>query len=65
MNNLLLSLYIRFRNLMESEQGQDMVEYSLTVALIAFAAVAGSQHLATGISASYTHLSTKLGGFVS
>jgi Flp pilus assembly pilin Flp len=42
-----------------------MIEYSLTVALIAFAAVASSRGLAGGISTSYSHLSTKLGGFIS
>jgi Flp pilus assembly pilin Flp len=65
MNNLFLNLYIRLQILMDREDGQDMIEYSLTVALIAFAAVASSQHLAGGISTSYSHLSTKLGAFIS
>jgi Flp pilus assembly pilin Flp len=65
MNNLFLNLYIRFQILMDREDGQDMIEYSLTVALSAFAAVASSRGLAGGISTSYSHLSTKLGGFIS
>jgi len=34
MNNLFLSLYVRLQNLMTREEGQDLVEYALLVALI-------------------------------
>jgi hypothetical protein len=33
MNNLLLNLYVRFQLLMDGEDGQDMAEYALVVAL--------------------------------
>ena len=64
MNNLFLNLYIKFQILMDSEDGQDMVEYALVVALIAFAAVAGLKGLAGGINSTYISLSSKLGSAV-
>jgi len=41
MNNLLLKLYVKFQDLASREEGQDLVEYALVVALIAFGATAG------------------------
>jgi pilus assembly protein Flp/PilA len=64
MNNFFLNLYIRFQILMDREDGQDMVEYALVVALIAFAAVAGLKGLAGGISSTYSNISSKLGSAV-
>ena len=33
MNNLFLKLYVKFQELKNNEEGQDMVEYALVVAL--------------------------------
>ena len=41
MNNMLLKLYVKFQDLKNNEDGQDLVEYALVVALIAFGATAG------------------------
>jgi pilus assembly protein Flp/PilA len=65
MNNLYLSLYIKFQILMDSEDGQDMVEYALVVSMIAFAAVAGMKGLAGGINTAFSNLSSKLGTDIS
>ncbi len=65
MNNLFLNLYVKFQILMDREDGQDMVEYALAVALIALAATASTRSLAQGISTSYNHLSTKLAANIS
>ena len=43
------------------EQGQDLVEYALVVALIAFGAVTGMKNLAGGIATAFTHINTALG----
>ena len=43
MNTLLLKLYTKFQELKNNEQGQDMVEYALVVALIALAATVAMQ----------------------
>jgi pilus assembly protein Flp/PilA len=42
------------------EEGQDLVEYALVVALIAFAATAGMHTFANAINAEFVTLSTAL-----
>jgi pilus assembly protein Flp/PilA len=64
-NNLFLKLYIKFQILRDSEEGQDMVEYALVIALIAFAAVAGIKGLAGGINLTFNNISNKLGTDIS
>jgi pilus assembly protein Flp/PilA len=44
------------KNLFLNEDGQDLVEYALVVALIALAATAGMQTLATDISNAFTSI---------
>ena len=53
------SLRATLKNLMK-EEGQDLVEYALVVALIAFAATAGMKTLANNINATFSNLSTSL-----
>ena len=60
MNNMFLKLYIKFQDLKNSEQGQDLVEYALVVALIAFGAVTGMSPLATGINTAFSKISSTL-----
>jgi pilus assembly protein Flp/PilA len=45
------------------EDGQDLVEYALVVALIAFAATAGMKTLASGINTAFTHINTVVGNY--
>jgi pilus assembly protein Flp/PilA len=59
MNNLLLKLHIAIQNL-RKEEGQDLVEYALVVALIAFAATAGMNTLAGDINSAFKQLGTAL-----
>ena len=47
------------------EEGQDLIEYALVVALIALAATAGMQSLATSINNAFTKVGTKLTSYVS
>ncbi len=49
--------------LVEQEDGQDLVEYALVVAMISFAATAGMKALATGINTAFTHINTVLGNY--
>ena len=46
MNNLFLTLYVKLQNLMNREEGQDLVEYALLVCLVALAAIAGVNKVA-------------------
>lgn len=53
-------LYLFVRNLLAREEGQDLVEYALVVALIAFGAIAGMGFLATGINNAFSGIATTL-----
>jgi pilus assembly protein Flp/PilA len=53
-------LYCKMQNLMLREDGQDLIEYALVVALIAFAATAGMNTLAADINAAFTGIGTQL-----
>jgi pilus assembly protein Flp/PilA len=56
------TLYSRMQRLIVREEGQDLIEYALVVALIAFAAVAAMQALAVDINGVYTGIGTTLTG---
>lgn len=57
---MFLNLYIKFQNLLSREEGQDLVEYALIVALIALAATAGMNTLASAINNGFSTLGTTL-----
>ena len=44
----------------DEEAGQDLIEYALVVALIAFAATVGMGSVATGINDAFGKISSKL-----
>jgi len=60
MKGMLLNLYVKFQDLRDHEEGQDMVEYALVVTLIAFGATAAFSSLAGGISTAFSNLSSKI-----
>jgi pilus assembly protein Flp/PilA len=64
MNNLLIKLHIKFRELTSREEGQDMVEYALVVGLIAFGATGASKFLAAGLSTAFSNISSNLASYV-
>jgi Flp pilus assembly pilin Flp len=64
MNNFLLNVYSRLRSL-RHEHGQDMIEYVLVAALIALAATAGMNTVASGINTALTNIGTKLTNYTS
>jgi pilus assembly protein Flp/PilA len=53
-------LYLKLSSLLEREEGQDLVEYALVVALIAFGAIAGMQFLAGGLNNAFSTIATVL-----
>jgi pilus assembly protein Flp/PilA len=61
MNNLLLKLYVKFLELKDDDEGQDMVEYALVVALIALAAVSSMQHVGTALTNRFNSISSAVG----
>jgi pilus assembly protein Flp/PilA len=60
MNNYFLALYVKFQNLMSREEGQDLVEYALLVALIALAAITGVSKVATAVNSVFSNISSSL-----
>ena len=65
MNILILKSHLMLQNLARREEGQDLVEYALVVALIAFGATAGMNSLASGLNQAFQGISSTLGGYVS
>lgn len=58
---LYISLVVsRLMNLVSDEEGQDLIEYALIVALIALGATAGMNTLAGAINTGFTNLGTTL-----
>ena len=57
-------LFVKLHSLVHSQEGQDLVEYALVVALIAFGAAAGMQSLASGINTAFGQISTTLNTIV-
>ena len=60
MNTLLLKLRFTILPLLVRQDGQDLVEYALVVALIAFGAVAGMSVLASEINTAFNTISSEL-----
>jgi pilus assembly protein Flp/PilA len=63
MNDNLLNLAIKMKALLD-EEGQDLIEYALVVALIAFAATAGMSSLAIAINNAFSSIGTTLTGYI-
>jgi pilus assembly protein Flp/PilA len=63
MKNKLWMLSIKIQNILNREEGQDLIEYTLVVALIALAATAGMKVVATDINQAFTNIGTKLVGY--
>ena len=61
MNHLLPSLDTKLHDLVTKEEGQDMVEYALVIALIAFGAVVGMSSLSGAINTAFGNISGTLG----
>jgi pilus assembly protein Flp/PilA len=60
MKNKIWMLSIKIQNILKGEEGQDLIEYALVVALIAFAATAGMATLATDINSAFIGIGNKL-----
>ena len=60
MKNQLMKFSAILENLKSSEEGQDLIEYALVVALIAFAAIVGMQSVAGNINNAFINIGTKL-----
>jgi pilus assembly protein Flp/PilA len=60
MRDVLSMLYIKMLTLLSNEEGQDLIEYALVVALIAFGAVAAMTVLSSDINSAFSTIGTRL-----
>jgi pilus assembly protein Flp/PilA len=60
MRNTLLNIFVKFQGLKNGEEGQDLVEYALLVALIALVCITGVGNVATAVNTVFTNISTSL-----
>ena len=60
MNTMLLKMYVKFQDLMNREEGQDLVEYALLVSLIALAAITGVGKVASAVTTVFSNISTSI-----
>ena len=63
MKDLMIKLSVMFA-ILKDEKGQDLIEYGLLVALIAFAATVGMTSLAGNINSAFDTIGSKLAGAV-
>ena len=60
MNDLMIKMYVTLKSVAAREEGQDLVEYALVVALIAFGAITGMGYLATGLNNAFSTIAVTL-----
>jgi pilus assembly protein Flp/PilA len=65
MTRNLTMLFMKLQRSLCDDHGQDLIEYALVVALIALAATAGMNTVATDINAAFTSIGTKLTTYTS
>ena len=63
MNDMLLNLSAKIQVFMMREEGQDLIEYALVVALVAFAATAGMNSLAGKINTAFGNIGNTLASY--
>ena len=56
----LLELFSKIQLLILRQDGQDLIEYALVVALIAFGAISGMGYLSKGINHAFSGIATTL-----
>jgi pilus assembly protein Flp/PilA len=60
MNTMLLKMYVKAQDLMNRDEGQDLVEYALLVALLSLVAVATITSLGSAINNIFKDILTNI-----
>ena len=60
MNDTMMKLYIKMQNLLNNEDGQDLIEYALLASLLAVGAVTVLGPLATAVNGAFTAAKTAI-----
>jgi pilus assembly protein Flp/PilA len=61
MNTMLLSVYVMIKSMFSQEEGQDLIEYALIIALFVLVAVAGIAAMAGPLQAMWGTIAGSLG----
>jgi len=59
MRDTLLKMYVKFQGL-KNDEGQDLVEYALLVALVALVCVTGVNNVAAAVNSVFANISSSL-----
>jgi len=60
MKTQMFSMYLKIQSLLSREEGQDLIEYALLVALVAFGATAGMHTVANAINNAFGAIGSTL-----
>lgn len=60
MHDQLLKLQIKFWELVNGEDGQDLIEYGMIVTLIALAAIGGIEHFASAVATLFNNIDNSI-----
>ena len=60
MNRFFFNLFLRVQTLLARDEGQDLVEYALVIALVGFGAITGTGYLAKGLNHAFSGIATTL-----
>jgi pilus assembly protein Flp/PilA len=60
MNNLLLKLYVHAQELVTREEGQDLVEYALLIALVALGSITAIGYVTTALGTVFSKISASI-----
>ncbi len=60
MRNTLLNMYVKFQGLKNGEEGQDLVEYALLMALIALVCISAVTNVGTAVNGIFQNISSSL-----
>ena len=64
MNVMLLKLYLKIHDLATREDGQDMVEYTMMVALLSFGWIASVKSVAVALNSAFDQVSTSVATYI-
>jgi pilus assembly protein Flp/PilA len=60
MNTMLLKMYVKFQDLLNREEGQDLVEYALVLAIIALGIVTTMGKVTTALSTAFSDIAAAI-----
>jgi pilus assembly protein Flp/PilA len=60
----MLKLYLKIESLLSQDEGQDLIEYALLVAIVSLSATAAMENVARTVSTFYTNIASGVSGAI-